>query len=139
MSERKKSFFKSNYDISLIYPSVNTYDYTAIYFYKYTVKYVGLPGEICHMVTTGVYITVYSAGIDFSRQNLTSTDVRSDVYRRQILSTKVDPRAVRLKCSFISQYNKHPQVSHCYRHSLFWTEVVSRAVYILNVKNPTFK
>ena len=29
------------------------------------------------------------------RQNLTSTDVKSDVYRRQIMTTKVYPRAVR--------------------------------------------
>ena len=51
------------------------------------------------------YVDSYSAGIGFSRQNLTSTDVKfcrlksipeSDVYRRQILSTKVDPRTVRV-------------------------------------------
>ena len=35
------------------------------------------------------YFHSYSAGIDFSRQNLTS--------RRQILTTKVDPRTVRVK------------------------------------------
>ena len=35
----------------------------------------------------------YSAGIYFSRQNLTE----SDVYRRQILTTKVYPRSVRIK------------------------------------------
>ena len=34
------------------------------------------------------------AGIDFKHQNLTSTD---DVYRRQILTTKVDPSTVRGK------------------------------------------
>ena len=33
----------------------------------------------------------YSAGIYFSRQNLTSTD------RRQILTSKIDPRTVRVK------------------------------------------
>ena len=55
----------------------------------------------------------YSAGIDFTRQNLTSTDddrltltvpsyvlnyteSESDVYRRQILTTKVDLRNVRV-------------------------------------------
>ena len=32
----------------------------------------------------------YSAGIEFRRENL-------DVYRRQILMTKVDPRTVRVK------------------------------------------
>ena len=37
------------------------------------------------------YVYSYSARIDFSRQNL------HDVYRRQILTTKVDPRAVRVK------------------------------------------
>ena len=36
-------------------------------------------------------IDPYSAGIDISRQNLTSTD------RRQILTTNVDPRTVRVK------------------------------------------
>ena len=35
------------------------------------------------------YFYSYSAGIDFSRQNLTS--------KRQILTTKVDPRTVRVK------------------------------------------
>ena len=39
-------------------------------------------------------INPYSAGIDFSRQNLTSVDVSC---RRQILTTKVDPRAARAK------------------------------------------
>ena len=38
----------------------------------------------------------YSAGIDLSRQNLTST-AESDVCRRQILTTKVDPCTVRVK------------------------------------------
>ena len=36
------------------------------------------------------YVDSYSAEIDFSRQNLTS-------YRRQILTTKIDPRTVRVK------------------------------------------
>ena len=40
------------------------------------------------------YLYSYSAGIDFSRQNLAS---ESGVYRRQILKTKVDPRTVRVK------------------------------------------
>ena len=35
-----------------------------------------------------IRVNLYSAGIDFRRQNLT-------VYRRQILTSKVDPRAVR--------------------------------------------
>ena len=39
------------------------------------------------------YLSSYSAGINFRRQNLSD----SDVYRRQILTTKVDPRAVRVK------------------------------------------
>ena len=39
------------------------------------------------------YVFSYCAGIDCRRQNLTSTDV---VNRRQILTTKVDPRAVRV-------------------------------------------
>ena len=38
------------------------------------------------------YFYSYSAGIDMIRQNLTSTDCR-----RQILTTKVDPRALRAK------------------------------------------
>ena len=44
-------------------------------------------------------INPYSAGIALSRQNLTSVDVRfwrlKSIPRRQILTTKVDPRAVR--------------------------------------------
>ena len=47
----------------------------------------------------------YSAGIDFGRQNMTSVRIWSsenwsseyDVCRRQILTTKVDPRTVRVK------------------------------------------
>ena len=45
------------------------------------------------------YIYSYSEGINFRRQNLTST-------RRQILTSEVDPRAVRVKlatCSFYFQ------------------------------------
>ena len=49
------------------------------------------------------YFPSYSAGIDFSRQNLTSTDVRSDVYRRQILTTKVGSGAVRVNASAVCQ------------------------------------
>ena len=41
-------------------------------------------------------INPYSAGIDISRQNQTSVDVKSDVYRRHILTTKVDHRTVRV-------------------------------------------
>ena len=47
----------------------------------------------------------YSAGIDFSRQNLTSTD------RRQILTTKVNPRAVRVKI-FIMVVNSNHKYSN---------------------------
>ena len=48
------------------------------------------------------YVNSYSAGIDFSRQNLTYTGDKlwsseCDVCRRQILTSKVDPRAVRVK------------------------------------------
>ena len=38
----------------------------------------------------------YSAGIDFSRQNLTSP-------RRQILTTEVDPRAVTVRFKIMMQ------------------------------------
>ena len=41
------------------------------------------------------YFNPYSKGIDFSHQNLTSTE--SDVCRRQILTSKVDPRTVKSK------------------------------------------
>ena len=47
------------------------------------------------IVTGGSRFNPYSAGIDFSRQNLTSVD-ESDVCRRQIVTTKVDPRTVRV-------------------------------------------
>ena len=47
------------------------------------------------IVTGGTRVNPYSAGIDFNRQNLTSVD-ESDVCRRQILTTKVYPRAVRV-------------------------------------------
>ena len=43
------------------------------------------------------YVYSYSAGIDFTRQNLTSVDV----YRRQILTSKVDPRTVKVKRIYI--------------------------------------
>ena len=39
------------------------------------------------------YLYSFSAGIDFRRQNLTS------VYRRQILTSKVDPRTERVNAT----------------------------------------
>ena len=48
------------------------------------------------------FVNPYNAGIDFRRQNLTSVD-ESDVCRRQILTSKVDPRAVRVN----NIYNIH--------------------------------
>ena len=46
------------------------------------------------------YFNSYSAGIDFRRQHLTSTDVRdADVFRRQMLTYIDGPRAERVKLS----------------------------------------
>ena len=42
-----------------------------------------------------LWVYGHSGGIDFSRQNLTSSE--SDVYRRQTLTTKVDPPTIRAK------------------------------------------
>ena len=42
------------------------------------------------------YFYSFSAGIDFKRQNLSE----SDVYIRQILTSNVDPRDVRVKFKF---------------------------------------
>ena len=68
------------------------------------------------------YIFIFTV-IDFSRHNLTSTDVRSqsDVYRRQILTTKVDPRAVRVKASLL-------EIKCVFKHffKLYFTNVWSQ-------------
>ena len=49
-----------------------------------------------------ILLPAYGAGIDFSRQNLTSTDVRfCRLSRRQILTTKFDPRTVRVEIIYI--------------------------------------
>ena len=44
-------------------------------------------GLACDIIRLALLLLFYNA-LDFSRQNLTSVDV----YRRQILTTKVDPR-----------------------------------------------
>ena len=50
---------------------------------------------LCYGVTALRNIfTLYSEVIDFSRQNRQN---QSDIYRRQILTTKVNPCAVRVK------------------------------------------
>ena len=81
-------------------PSDNFFHAAAIFFYfckkmqKMKIVYrCSLPYE---EVLEDI-INPYSAGIDFSRQNLTSGDVRFDICRRQVLTTKVYPRTVRVK------------------------------------------
>ena len=59
------------------------------------------------------YVLSFSAEIDFRRQNLTSTDIRfwRLKSRRQILTPKIDPRAVRVNiCQNTRPYTANLQI-----------------------------
>ena len=49
------------------------------------------------MLLVSVMVNPYSAGIDFRRQNMTYV-----LCRRQILTSKIDPRAVKVKIFIMS-------------------------------------
>ena len=53
----------------------------------------------------GFKLNPYSAGVDFSRENLTSVD------RRQIITTKVDPRTVKVKNSCNGRRHRYSKES----------------------------